>query len=148
LNVPYLNISFKDEVSTLAINGTLSPLTVTYYLYDSSVYKTYMLTNNTLVNPSYQFCFTPNTTTVKVDITGVSAMTDYPVRNWVNSYNLTNATTYKVVELLSSSDGIYQTVIVITGIGDVVNGQHKGVLVNYHFSLNELIQGIPTIPNQ
>lgn len=35
-----------------------------------------------------------------------------------------------------------------TGIGDVVNGQHKGVLVNYHFSLNELIQGIPTIPNQ
>ncbi|WP_439554164.1 hypothetical protein [Flavobacterium macrobrachii] len=34
-----------------------------------------------------------------------------------------------------------------TGIGDVVNGQHKGVLVNYHFSLNELIQGIPTIPN-
>ncbi|HOD10095.1 MAG TPA: hypothetical protein PKH91_05080 [Flavobacterium sp.] len=35
-----------------------------------------------------------------------------------------------------------------TGIGDVVNGEHKGVLVNYHFSLNELIQGIPTIPNQ
>lgn len=35
-----------------------------------------------------------------------------------------------------------------TGIGDVVNGQHKGVLVNYHFSLNELIQGIPTVPNQ
>lgn len=34
-----------------------------------------------------------------------------------------------------------------TGIGDIINGEHKGVLVNYHFSLNELIQGIPTIPN-
>jgi hypothetical protein len=31
------------------------------------------------------------------------------------------------------------------GIGDVVNGEHKGVLVNYHFSLNELIKGIPEI---
>jgi len=30
-----------------------------------------------------------------------------------------------------------------TGIGDIVNGQHKGVLVNYHFSLNELIEGLP-----
>lgn len=34
-----------------------------------------------------------------------------------------------------------------SGIGDVVNGQHKGVLVNYHFSLNELIEGLPTIIN-
>ena len=34
-----------------------------------------------------------------------------------------------------------------SGIGDVVNGQHKGVLVNYHFSLNELIKGLPTIIN-
>ena len=25
-----------------------------------------------------------------------------------------------------------------SGRGDVVNGQHKGVVVNYHFSLNEL----------
>ena len=32
-----------------------------------------------------------------------------------------------------------------SGIGDVVNGEHKGVLVNYHFSLNELIKGIPEI---
>ena len=34
-----------------------------------------------------------------------------------------------------------------SGIGDVVNGQHKGVLVIYHFSLNELIEGLPTIIN-
>lgn len=26
-----------------------------------------------------------------------------------------------------------------SGQGDIVNGQHKGVVVNYHFSLNELI---------
>lgn len=31
------------------------------------------------------------------------------------------------------------------GIGDVVNGIHKGVLVNYHFSLNELQEGIPNL---
>lgn len=29
-----------------------------------------------------------------------------------------------------------------TGIGDVVNGIHKGVTVNYHFSLNELQEGL------
>ena len=26
-----------------------------------------------------------------------------------------------------------------SGVGDVVNGQHKGVVVNYHFSLDELL---------
>lgn len=30
-----------------------------------------------------------------------------------------------------------------SGDGDVVNGQHKGVVVNYHFSLNELLPGLP-----
>jgi len=34
-----------------------------------------------------------------------------------------------------------------TGIGDIVNGEHKGVLVNYHFSLNELKKGIPNLNN-
>ena len=29
-----------------------------------------------------------------------------------------------------------------SGYGDVVNGQHKGVVVNYHFSLNELERDI------
>jgi hypothetical protein len=32
-----------------------------------------------------------------------------------------------------------------TGFGDVVDGIHKGVLVNYHFSINELIEGIPVL---
>jgi hypothetical protein len=32
-----------------------------------------------------------------------------------------------------------------TGTGDVVDGIHKGVLVNYHFSINELISGIPNL---
>lgn len=26
-----------------------------------------------------------------------------------------------------------------SGVGDVVNGQHRGVVVNYHFSLQELL---------
>jgi hypothetical protein len=34
-----------------------------------------------------------------------------------------------------------------TGVGDIVDGIHKGVLVNYHFSINELIGGIPQIIN-
>lgn len=32
-----------------------------------------------------------------------------------------------------------------SGVGDVVDGIHKGVLVNYHFSINELIFGIPNL---
>lgn len=30
-----------------------------------------------------------------------------------------------------------------SGKGDIVNGVHKGVVVNYHFSLNELKRGLP-----
>jgi hypothetical protein len=32
-----------------------------------------------------------------------------------------------------------------SGSGDVVNGEHKGVTVNYHFSLQELIGGLPAL---
>jgi hypothetical protein len=32
-----------------------------------------------------------------------------------------------------------------SGKGDVVNGVHKGVTVNYHFSLNELVKGFPDL---
>ena len=32
-----------------------------------------------------------------------------------------------------------------SGDGDVVNGVHKGVVVNYHFSLNELFEGLPDL---
>lgn len=30
-----------------------------------------------------------------------------------------------------------------SGLGDIVDGEHKGVVVNYHFSLAELIPGLP-----
>jgi len=32
-----------------------------------------------------------------------------------------------------------------SGTGDIVNGEHKGVTVNYHFSINELIPGLPKL---
>jgi len=32
-----------------------------------------------------------------------------------------------------------------SGDGDVVDGIHKGVVVNYHFSLNELVEGLPDL---
>ncbi len=32
-----------------------------------------------------------------------------------------------------------------SGVGDVVDGRHKGVTVNYHFSLNELTEGFPPL---
>lgn len=32
-----------------------------------------------------------------------------------------------------------------SGEGDVVNGKHRGVVVNYHFSLNELFEGLPDL---
>jgi hypothetical protein len=34
-----------------------------------------------------------------------------------------------------------------SGRGDVVDGIHKGVTVNYHFSLNELALGLPDLDN-
>ncbi len=32
-----------------------------------------------------------------------------------------------------------------SGKGDVVDGEHRGVVVNYHFSLNELFRGLPDL---
>ncbi len=32
-----------------------------------------------------------------------------------------------------------------SGRGDVVNGQHRGVVVNYHFSINEFNEGLPDL---
>lgn len=32
-----------------------------------------------------------------------------------------------------------------SGKGDIVNGQHLGVVVNYHFSINEMQQGLPDL---
>jgi hypothetical protein len=32
-----------------------------------------------------------------------------------------------------------------SGRGDIVNGQHRGVVVNYHFSLNEFNKGLPVL---
>ena len=35
-----------------------------------------------------------------------------------------------------------------SGYGDVVNGKHKGVVVNYHFSLNELDDNIKNLSTE
>ncbi|MGB9663924.1 MAG: hypothetical protein ACPL25_03235 [Ignavibacteria bacterium] len=32
-----------------------------------------------------------------------------------------------------------------SGEGDIVNGEHRGVVINYHFSLNELFEGLPDL---
>ncbi len=32
-----------------------------------------------------------------------------------------------------------------SGDGDMVNGVHKGVVVNYHFSIRELFNGLPDL---
>jgi hypothetical protein len=32
-----------------------------------------------------------------------------------------------------------------SGSGDIVDGQHRGVVVNYHFSLNEFNEGLPVL---
>ncbi|MCX7610225.1 MAG: hypothetical protein N2043_01385, partial [Ignavibacterium sp.] len=32
-----------------------------------------------------------------------------------------------------------------SGKGDVINGEHRGVVVNYHFSINEFYEGLPAL---
>lgn len=53
---------------------------------------------------------------------------------------------YQDIIVLRNIYNIYQDKRKFTrksGKGDVVDGIHKGVVVNYHFSINELIEGIP-----
>jgi len=102
---PYLNLTFKDEVSLVSINSTML-FDVDYYLGTGTQTKN-LLYQNTSENPRYSFCFTPITRTIQTSGTIKYSSTGYPLRNFALSQQLTNTTTSRILYLLNGADGIY-----------------------------------------
>jgi hypothetical protein len=124
INKPYLNITFKDEVSLLNINGSIPSSTFVYYLGTGTTNKTYSFSNNSVDNPSYGLCVSPSDRTLNFNsYIQYKYGTTYPQRIWNSPFvAYTNSTTSKTLYLLSSSDGIYVTFNVLDSAGNSLDG--------------------------
>ncbi len=121
LNTTFLNLTFLDEETLTRIGGQIDTSTIEYWLGDGSITESLIYSN--LVNMSeYNFCFTPNTSTMKNTRTFQYSATGYPQRKYDDSTDLTSTITHKTLYLLSSADGIYATIQVVDENGDIVIG--------------------------
>lgn len=112
LNVPYLNFTFKDEATLLDVNASINSLTVTYDLGTGS--NTYTFQNSS-VNPSYGFCFSPSYLSINASIDLSYAGSGYPTRLFsLSNTTLSNQTSNQLLYLLSSGSGSYTTIQVLT----------------------------------
>ena len=118
----FLNLSFKDESNLSAINASIPSSSFVYYLGSGSVNKTYEYSNS--VNHfNYTFCAVPNRTIYIEPYVQYKQGTDYPQRIWNPSVqSITNTITNKILYLLNSINGIYQTFIVLSPSGSVIEG--------------------------
>ena len=105
LTTPFINFTFKDEVTSTYINSTFDVTDWFYYTGDGSQNKTFSYTNTT-ENPSYAFCFNLNLTVhnnASIKYKGAS----YPQRIYAQSVDLSNETTNKILYLLGTANGQY-----------------------------------------
>jgi len=109
----YFNFSFKNEKNSSSMSALIDLVNFKYRLGSGTEYRTldYSATNS---NISFGFCFPPNRTLSSSFDIRYSA-SGYPQR--IGSYLgiYTNITTQYILYLLSSSDGIYSSIIVQDG---------------------------------
>lgn len=118
----FLNISFKDESDSTAINASIPTSTFEYYIGQGTQTKNYTYINNT-ENYYYAFCAYPNLSFQVNPYVQYKQGTDYPQRIWDSDVlTFTNTVTNKILYLLSSSDGIYVTFQVINSADQVISG--------------------------
>jgi len=117
-NVPFINYTFQDELVFTSQNASADLATFTYYLGDVDVNKTYSFSNSSQ-NPSYSFCFSPASRTVPIQVDAFRySGTNYPQRIYTNPFaNYTNVTTNQTLYMLSSSEGVYSSILVVVGLG-------------------------------
>jgi hypothetical protein len=106
MNVPFLNITFKNE--TLAAENVKSVLsgTFTYWFGDGTINKTYAFTNAS-ENSAYTFCFSPADRKINVYALATYSNSYSPQRSYANLSLLSNSTTQKSLSLLPLSVGQY-----------------------------------------
>ena len=129
---PFLNLTFKDEVSLSYMNASIDSSTFYYWLGSGSVWKSFTFLNTSL-NYNYSFCATPNLT-LHNNISIQYASTGYAQRRQIYSIDLTNTTTTKILYLLPLTDGIYSVYQVqdqngngLSGVTVTVERQISGV---------------------
>lgn len=124
--VRYLNFSFQDEVTSFSMNGTIVSATFNYWLSGSTQARQYIYTNLDLNNPNYSFCFSPPYLTTNYNLSMFYAYTGYPQRTYSASSTINNQTNSTILQLLSSSSGVYATLIGVT----VANSPISGIAVS------------------
>lgn len=120
LNTTFLNITFLDEETLTRIGGQIDTSTTEYWLGDGSVTEELIYSNLTNMS-EYNFCFTPNGSTMLNTRTFQYSATGYPQRKYDDSTDLTSTITHKTLYLLSSADGIYATIQVVDENGDTLS---------------------------
>lgn len=121
-DVPFLNVTFKDESTSSYINASIESSTFVYYLGNGTVNKTYTFSNTT-VNDYYSFCGTPNQTIKVAPTIYYKQNSDYPQRGWIPVVQeYTNSLTEQILYLLRSTDGIYVTFQVINAAEQPLQG--------------------------
>lgn len=115
-NVTFLNITFADESTSTAMNGSIDTST---WVYGNpiTVNATYTYSNSSLSNPSYSFCYVPPSLTVNVSSAIQYSFTGYPVRTYSTVQSYSNSTTSLLLYLLSSASGTYSSYSVVDAAG-------------------------------
>lgn len=131
-NVPYLNISFKDESNDSNILGDVPSSTWIYYLGNGTENKTYSYSTASF-NENYTLCLSPPNKTVYVDYVFQYSGITYPQRTYNPTLlSFSNVTINKTLYLLSNADGIYVTFQVINAAEQPI----EGVFVNASRSID------------
>ncbi len=117
---PFLNFTFKDEESFEFMSSKFSTSDLEYWLGDGTQKIDFNFIDNT-ANPSYGFCLNVNYT-LNYDGEFRYSNTSYPQRIFTTSGTLTNDTTFELLYLLHEDDGIFSSIQVVDGLGDVISG--------------------------
>ena len=124
LTVPYLNISFKDEVNESLLLATIPTSTFVYTLGNFTINKTFSYINSSN-NLNYAFCALPANRTYRIDPIVQYASSGYPQRTWnpeSASYTNSSANTNQTLYLLGTSDGIFVTFQVVNPADQLQSG--------------------------
>ena len=122
VNTTLLNFTFIDEVTLSNINGSLNPLTGTYYLGSGSVSKTLNFINASY-NPNYTFCSNANQTLYFQGVTATYSGNAYPSRYFASSFILNPpSVNNQLLYLLSSTNGISVFIQLTDSQGNRISG--------------------------
>lgn len=121
LNIPFINITFKDEETNTFMNATIDASTWYHYLGTGIPNKSYSY-NNLTNHSSYAFCFSPPDRTTNLNYIIQYSFPGYPQRRYENISSYSNITTNLTLYLLPTADGIYVTYQVISAAEQPISG--------------------------